>query len=120
MSNDMSPAAIPGTQASSAPSASLRMYRKDRGESTTERRLGFALTLQEAECLPQTPTPFPGLESLPRVQPGLGLSPTISSRHHVSSIYGVFFFFLLLRFSLDECPLSLDLQHPPAVGLMSL
>lgn len=64
-------------------------------------------------CL-RTPSPC----SPPPVPPSLGQGPTISSRHHVSSIYG--FFSLLLRFSLDECPLSRDLQHPPAVGLMSL
>ena len=64
-----------------------------------------------------TPTPSLGPKVSPHPQfcTALGREgPTISSRHEVSSIS------LLLRFSLDECPLSLDLQHPPAVGLMSL
>ena len=68
-----------------------------------------------------TPTPSlgPKVSPHPQVCTALGREgPTIRSRHHVSSIYG--FFPLLLPFSLDECPLSLDLQHPPAVGLMSL
>ena len=120
MNSDTSPAVLAGTQASSVPSGSPRMDRKGRGESLQGGALAAPLRFTETQPPPQDPHPLlgPGSPSPPPVQHGLGQGSTINSRHHVSSIYG--FFSLLLRFSLDECPLSLDLQHPPAVGLMAI
>ena len=71
-----------------------------------------------------TPTPSLGPKVSPHPQfcTALGREgPTISSRHEVSSIFVFFFFFLCSCGSpWMNAPLSLNLQHPPAVRLMSL
>lgn len=64
MSSDMSPAVLPGTQASSVPSASPRMDRKGSGESWGE-ALAEPFNFTETEPLPQDAQPSSAGKPLP-------------------------------------------------------